>query len=479
MSLDDLVAKEGYRDGHRHREREASRSPYRERRDSRGGRDFGRDSGRDSHRDFGKGKGKRRIAPEDKALSNTRCFFNSEGELVVRLYDTEVFTAKKMLAAEKPPEVGSIPSDTKQASEEKSAHGDSNQMSDAAPQEGATVPTDGKPATPQEESTTPAAEPALPQEGADGKPPAPDGNAPAAPAGLESVAASADATPDSPVVTSADSAARSGEKQPSQEDGAAAGTGSAPVTEENVGEPGKEAAPEEAAPVADAKPPVAQDSTAIAADKPDTPASDKPANQENVAAAAPQEDKGGIVVVLNSGKFRTVETKYIINEAANPLSIRIQNSDTHQWTVVGDGVEGEKPFEDRMELRLKSDPARLDAVKQRMDTLISESKDRERHVRRRGDYDAHREYSMPSAAPGWRPGMPPVHPWPHGPPPPGWHGAPPGSWGGHPHHPGMPAPHGAPWDPRGSPHHRAPVYGAPPVAPAPAPRGPLPDSMFQ
>jgi len=49
---------------------------------------------RDGKAGGGKGKGKR-LPPEDKALLKTQCFFNSAGELIVRLYDTEVFILKK------------------------------------------------------------------------------------------------------------------------------------------------------------------------------------------------------------------------------------------------------------------------------------------------------------------------------------------------------------------------------------------------
>lgn len=42
----------------------------------------------------GRGKGPRR-PPEEKALNNTHCFFNSGGSLVVRLYETEVFVMSK------------------------------------------------------------------------------------------------------------------------------------------------------------------------------------------------------------------------------------------------------------------------------------------------------------------------------------------------------------------------------------------------
>jgi len=79
MSLDDLAGSDGQRGSRR---REGSRSRERER---RGGK--------------GKGKGRGRIAPEDKALQNTKCFFNDQGDLVVRLYDTEVVILREKLAA--------------------------------------------------------------------------------------------------------------------------------------------------------------------------------------------------------------------------------------------------------------------------------------------------------------------------------------------------------------------------------------------
>jgi len=194
------------------------------------------------------------------------------------------------------------------------------------------------------------------------------------------------------------------------------------------------------------------------------------ATSESPAVA--KEDASGPVLVLNSGRFKTVETKYIINEAAKPLSVRIISAEAQQWTVCGDGLAGRsRDFEDKMEIPLKSEVARASAVKKHMDDKISEAKDRERRGGRRGDYDSHRDFAQPPSH-GWRPGMPPPGQWPPGPPAPAWHGSMPGAWGAPPH-----VPPGHHWDP-----HRPPFYGVHPGAPAgpPArPRGPLPDSMFQ
>lgn len=97
MALDDLVERKGNRTqaaasdeeperGGRRRA-EASRSPHRDR--------AGPDGRRGSS---AKGRGKRRIPFEEKALLNTHCFYNSDGHLVVRLYDTEVVVLRKQEA---------------------------------------------------------------------------------------------------------------------------------------------------------------------------------------------------------------------------------------------------------------------------------------------------------------------------------------------------------------------------------------------
>jgi len=304
MALSDLVDEE-----HKQRKDEGSRSPHRNRRD----RDDFRGKG-----SFGKGKGKRRLAPEEKALLNTHCFFNDEGDLVVRLYDTQVFVLKK------------------------------------------------KPEAADEEGKASA--------GADG---------------------------------------------------------------------------------------------------------------------------GGVVLVLNSGGFRTMETRHIINQAMYPLEIWVAESgdSNRDWKVSGKSFE-DQSFKDKMEVQLKSDMVRASTVKEHLEDKIQKAKNRdgsERSTfRRRGDFDAapgHPMHPYGHPAHGGRYGMPPPVHWPHGPPP-GW--LPPPAWGGLPP-PGMIPP----WAARPPPHHPVPyaVSAPPPHAggppgdhgaplggknrPPPEPRGPLPASMFQ
>eukprot|EP00930_Biecheleria_cincta_P034074 TRINITY_DN2357_c0_g2_i1.p1 TRINITY_DN2357_c0_g2~~TRINITY_DN2357_c0_g2_i1.p1 ORF type:complete len:419 (+),score=88.20 TRINITY_DN2357_c0_g2_i1:101-1357(+) len=83
MSLDDLVKKE----------RNEGYGPAG--RDKRGG-DRERPYSEGDGQDRGKGKpGKRRLPPEEKAWLHTHCFFKSESEFVVKLYDTEILQLRK------------------------------------------------------------------------------------------------------------------------------------------------------------------------------------------------------------------------------------------------------------------------------------------------------------------------------------------------------------------------------------------------
>lgn len=94
MSLDDLVDRQpgSYQSPNYHAVAPPTGGGYGPR---KGYRD--RDGYHPYDRD-GKGKGKKgkfRLSPDDKALLNTQCFFNSDGDFVVKLYDTEVFTLRK------------------------------------------------------------------------------------------------------------------------------------------------------------------------------------------------------------------------------------------------------------------------------------------------------------------------------------------------------------------------------------------------
>ncbi|CAE7543345.1 UBQ11 [Symbiodinium natans] len=67
---------------------------------------------------------------------------------------------------------------------------------------------------------------------------------------------------------------------------------------------------------------------------------------------------GSLVLTLNSGGFRTAETKAILNEALRPLALRVEGSES-SWSLcsdyrmpgqVTDGSKSQQPFEDGMEI---------------------------------------------------------------------------------------------------------------------------------
>merc|ERR1719188_1196613 len=88
-SEDDRGRGGGRRRGLGYRERDRSR----ERREPPGRRDRWEDRGGGGKGSYGKGS--RRMPPEQKALLNTRCFFNDDGDFVVRLHDTDVFVLQR------------------------------------------------------------------------------------------------------------------------------------------------------------------------------------------------------------------------------------------------------------------------------------------------------------------------------------------------------------------------------------------------
>lgn len=298
----------------------------------------------------GKGKGRRRLPPEEKALLNTHCFFNPEGHLVVKLYDTEVLVVKK----------------------------------------NAEVKVD---------------------------------------------------------VADASSKQQSNSQVP-----AAIANGEDPAPTEKAAETALVAPPEKTADIT-------QEKTA------------------NIMA-----------LVLTSGKFRTAETKYILNEALEPLAFKVIESTNapSQWTVNGEAQV--QPFEDGMEVNVKSPVADANAVKNHMAEKIQDAKTRDAHRHSTGTAQRQElrdrgmlppEHWGPSSGlpqaphgahrpPEWPPGPAPLG-W-CSPLPPGWRG-PLLAWCG-------PLP---PWSiAHGLQRHPPPPHGGSGRQPGlPTPRGPLPDHLFQ
>lgn len=216
------------------------------------------------------------------------------------------------------------------------------------------------------------------------------------------------------------------------------------------------------------------------------------------------------VAILTTGRFRTAETKYILNEAIRNLGYRIaEDGDAGKWMVIGPSGTPQQ-LEDGMELSVTV-PITASEIRDSMTEKITEAKEREagrrnpsqRHARREpGESGPTPPQRLPS--PSWsHPPLPqygPAHP--HRPPPPGWPaGAAPGMWPSPSFGPPlMPSPPSwaAPWSAGGATrrlppsHHRPrpPLHGDAAsrlaataatigATTAPAPRGPLPDSMFQ
>jgi len=401
MSLDDLV----------------------ERKPARGSADFDEDDRRAGRRDNrygpyarregggGKGKGKRRMSPEDKALLHSYCFFNADGDFVVRLYDTEVFTLRKR------PEIASTGT------------------GQVAKTLGSDAPTASAPAG-AEAAAAPAGDASgvKPNSGASDKPSSEGGEKPAA-----------DGTSD---------------------------VGGKPGAGENEGsgdggnkEPG-------------------------AAEKPSAPA----------ATATSPSSGGGVVIVLSSGGFRTVETRYILNEALHSLAVSVTEGPDGRWQVAGPSMAS-RPFEDGMSFPASDPEVRASIVKDYVVGKIAEAKEREamrlnpsmQHRERQGDFRLP-PHMLPPLHWGPPPALHPLHGghphqrppppgwgWPHGlplqgPPPPSWAHGPPPPWDA------SAAASAAGTQPRPHPHQPH-VGGQPPAAAGAAqpamPPGPLPDSMFQ
>lgn len=408
MSLEDLAASErgssrnegryGAAGRPRDRDREARRDdhePYERRHD------------RNDRQGDGKGKGKSRLPPEEKAMLNTTCFYDAAGDMIVRLFDTDVFVLKNQAAA--PKGEAKVDATVEEKAEEKA------------------------------EGTHEKAE-----EKAEDK------------AGEQAEKKAVDVTAEASGATTAKSEAKADEE-----------------------------------------------------------------------AKATQAD--GVTVVLQTGKFRTPETKYIINEALHTLYLQITEDASRQWKINPRLVDYVPPglidpetqnrlFEDGMVMRVKDPLARASIVKQHMEEKIREAKacesERARAAARppphHAPYGAYPPLGYGLPPPGYPLYGPPGYPL-YALPPPGY-GAPPGypraaatrppPWAIYP-----PPGYGGPppgYDPRGAPlgglggRADAP-RAAPAPAPAPAPggggerprrssgvppaqappRGPLPDSMFQ
>lgn len=196
----------------------------------------------------------------------------------------------------------------------------------------------------------------------------------------------------------------------------------------------------------------------------------------------------GVVLVLTTGGYRTIETKLILSEALEPLSLRIADEgDASKWTVVGEGID--QPFEDGMEVILKSLSVRASAVKEHLEDKMQRAKSKEqerhdeakrpavRHNHEGNDWQRGRDLppgswggGAPAQADHWHQGHSFVGP-PPPPPPPGWgvplhpHAgpcgladSPPGRWLLPPGHWPLPPPTWADWH-----AGLAPWHGRPPV----------------
>eukprot|EP00933_Yihiella_yeosuensis_P076653 TRINITY_DN8651_c1_g1_i1.p1 TRINITY_DN8651_c1_g1~~TRINITY_DN8651_c1_g1_i1.p1 ORF type:complete len:379 (-),score=111.02 TRINITY_DN8651_c1_g1_i1:84-1220(-) len=235
-------------------------------------------------------------------------------------------------------------------------------------------------------------------------------------------------------------------------------------------------------------------------------------------------EKTSLVLVLTAGGFRTAETRSILNEALQPMALRIDGSDSSKWTLCSlyrkPGQVNEesltKDFEDGMEVDVPPHVT-ADAVKKTIDDKIKGAKafvDAQRRAEH-GAHGAHHSHGYgapphPGQAPGppgsWgaarpHPGWGPPPPgWGMPPPHPGWHGRPPPphpGWAGH--HPAPPPPGWGSAPHRPPPHPYPPSHGGPPppeahkggkgekgkgkppaAAEAPAaPAKPMSDDMFQ
>lgn len=443
---------------------------------------------------------------EDRALANTHCFFNDQGDFVVRLYDTEVFVLKKRPAVAPGVETSS----------------------DTSTKLAADTPVVEKPSTDATEAEAPAVETPTVQTPVTQAPPAkvtaaeqpaaekPAAETPAAeqviePSGLVEgtvVAKSPDVSKEAAVAVVSDAAEERGSdpKTPGY------------VGDGDSGSAGASAKDIDAADKGSDKPLDAPEEHTHSQAEPAAPTTDAAVKNKHIAI-------GNVVLVLSSGKFRTAETRLVINEALQSLSLphRVVEKEgpyhsggdaddvPASWVLFAGNDTPDVDFEDGLKVNVDSSSVRASTVKRHFEDKASKRnngsghRDRDRdaqpHRRRtgpydrdRGGYDQHRGgydrggYDSRPMVPAWGllprhpPGayppplpMPPVPGW--GAPPPGWRGPPPPAWG---------PPHPA-WDAPGSPHHRPPplyggvgprIPGAASIGAAP-PRGPLPDGMFQ
>mmetsp|Transcript_107868 Transcript_107868/g.287186 ORF Transcript_107868/g.287186 Transcript_107868/m.287186 type:complete len:466 (-) Transcript_107868:30-1427(-) len=451
MALDDLVERKGSRGAGSDEEPERNgrrrsdygpsrdysrRSPHSDRHSDRSG-PYSYHDGR-SKGGYGKGKGRRRMPLEDKAMLNTQCFINPAGDLVVRLYDTEVFVLKKQ------PAHAPIAVAVNQESKEADAPG--KPAEEAAP---VAPPAAAGEAAEAQQSTAPR-DPRLPAEGSGEKP--------------------------------AEQPAERSEEKPEEKP-----EGRPEEQSADKAEAKPEAKPEEEKPA---------EGTEQAVQATDADSKPAPETTDEVARTQAEHPKSEMVVVLTSGTFRTAETRFVINEALRAVSLKVvENSDSSsQWTVSGEVVS--QRFEDGMELPVKVPVERASDVQRHMAEKIQDAKakDAQRSTSgnmQRSDYRDHGAAGPPPMMPPgdrWGPpGMGPPPPHLAGPPrpawhygtPPGWPGIPPPGWRGPPVAWGGPPP---PWAlGPGAPRHPGAAYGGDfgGKGGSPAQRGPLPDSCFQ
>jgi len=441
MALDDLVTDDRERRPGRRGGDERERDP--ERGGGYGPARTGMDrdgpySGRDG-KSRGKGKGRRRLPPEEKALLNTRVFFGEGGAFVVKLHDTEVFVMKTGVAAAggaklDEPQTRAGPGEVAQDQAAKEAPAAAGEKSEGDPAQGEPpkaaedVPAKDGEARAEKDAGSPAAETPASQDPAGG-----GAAGPAADAG----AAKADAP--------------KGDEPKADE----------PKSDEPKGD----------------EPKAGESET----DK--SKAEDlKDGASEPKAGGEAKAPPDGVLVRLTSGTFRTAETRYILNEALHPLSCRVvQGGEATAWTVVGDGVE--RKFEDGMELALPKPATEPEAMLKRWEVKIEDARGRDEGR----DAPPPRRGRAGDDAPGHGPagpGAPQAPPRPYGVewPPPG-HMPPPGWPGYHPVYAGRPPPgwrgYPPPWE-LGH-HHRPPPMGPYGAVPGriTGPRTPLPDSYFQ
>jgi len=458
---------------------------------------------------FGKGRGRRRLPLEEKAFLNTQCFENYDGHVIVRLYDTDVVVLKRA-----------------GTEAEKNTEAKNEDRAEAKPE----VTSEGKPETQPEAKTEATADTIIEaklDEKAEDKSPANADSKVEAP--LKEDENSATQTPalDEHVSHGPATETKLNSEAPSKE-------GENSTTQTAAPQPSEQQSSEQQPPPVQ---PVTQPATVPMADSADAAAgqqlvtspppenavpteSSKPVEtpletEAEVPPAAPlpepatepvavdqkPEAHEGLVVILSSGKFRTAETRFIMNEVLEPMDFKVTESaeGPTRWTLRGDGPA--RSFEDGMRVEVPPQgPAqeRLDSTRRQISDKVIEARTRDAH-RRAGPQVPPPEPWGPHGPHGFGP---PPHPHPPGSgfgPPPEWHGhlggppPPAPGWPGPPHGwrpwPGPPPP----WaGVRPGPYHSAPPYGGvgpPPQAgggglgrrpgPPAHPTGPLPDHLFQ